>query len=967
MADQQRKVSLIFEANTNQAKNEINGLVQSLQKIQTTPKDIVNVTSIREASKAASELEMHIRKAIDTDTGKLDMSRFAESLSRSNKSLTDYANSLSRIGPTGNQAFMQLARGINSAEVSSVRLTKGMKDFLTTLKNTAKWQISSSIMHGFMGAIQTAYGYAQSLDRSLNNIRIVTGQSTEQMAKFAEQANKSAQTLSTTTTKYTDAALIFYQQGLGDKAVKERTEAVIKMANVTGEAAKDVSSYMTAIWNNFDKGTKPLEYYADVITKLGAATAASSEEIAGGLEKFAAIANTIGLSYEYATSMITTIVDKTRQSEDVVGTALKTILARIQGLNLGETLDDGTTLNKYSDALLRVGVSIKDASGQIKDMDSILDSLGSKWDILSKDTQIALAQVIGGVRQYNQVISIMDNLDAFKSNVNIATNATGSLDEQTKIYAESWEAARNRVTAAAQGIYDAIIDEKVFIQLDDVLVKVLNTIEGIVNGFGGMGGAITTVAGIFMTKFAKQVPVALSGLTQNLSILTGHAENKALSTQSELTQNLVKKRDKATSYQDKTQYESLRQISAMREQLIIKADKMSSKEREAAEALIAQRQAIRDIVDEKSKMLAVEERIENRLGRKAERDLKEYRDNVKIADISSNLKEAEAKRKVGETVDIDALIANNPEQAQEYYQKQYEETMMQVQNNEGLINHFRRNAKRSSMARKSLQTVLDRQVDLEADAQYYQNQAQKAQTKAKEPVPGIGDLKQLALDSAKAQKGLDALNGVKEKLLSKPSQRKNALTEIKESIDVLKKSGKVSADVLKEVEEALSGIGDGAKVSEDQINTLNAALEKAANSQSELVDKINQNRSEMIHTMSDGDEDLYETLTDYDDRVFENEIDRQDIEDIDSIFNRKAVLPLGTTNDPVQNQLSGKDSFIIHSGMDTDFLLILLPIDVLCRRIGDGTMQGQLLSRIHTWLSDRTKSAGRQKTGCKGF
>jgi len=31
------------------------------------------------------------------------------------------------------------------------------------------------------------------------------------MAKFAEQANRSAQVLSTTTRKYTDAALIFYQ------------------------------------------------------------------------------------------------------------------------------------------------------------------------------------------------------------------------------------------------------------------------------------------------------------------------------------------------------------------------------------------------------------------------------------------------------------------------------------------------------------------------------------------------------------------------------------------------------------------------------------------------------------------------------------------------------------------------------------------------------------------------------------
>jgi hypothetical protein len=48
----------------------------------------------------------------------------------------------------------------------------------------------------------------------LNNIRIVTGYSVEDMADFAEEANKAAKALRTTTTEYTNASLIYYQQGL---------------------------------------------------------------------------------------------------------------------------------------------------------------------------------------------------------------------------------------------------------------------------------------------------------------------------------------------------------------------------------------------------------------------------------------------------------------------------------------------------------------------------------------------------------------------------------------------------------------------------------------------------------------------------------------------------------------------------------------------------------------------------------
>ena len=142
---------------------------------------------------------------------------------------------------------------------------------------------------------------------------------------------------------------------------------------------------MTAVWNNFADGSKSLEYYADVITKLGAATAASNSEIAEGIEKFAAISHTVGLSYEYATSALTTVVDRTRQSADVVGTAFKTMFARIQGLKLGETLDDGTTLNQYSQALKAVEIDIKNSNGELKDMDVILDEMGAKWKDLNRD------------------------------------------------------------------------------------------------------------------------------------------------------------------------------------------------------------------------------------------------------------------------------------------------------------------------------------------------------------------------------------------------------------------------------------------------------------------------------------------------------------------------------------------------------------------------------------------------------
>jgi TP901 family phage tail tape measure protein len=186
---------------------------------------------------------------------------------------------------------------------------------------------------------------------------------------------------------------------------------------------------MTAIWNNFADGTKTLEYYADAMARLGADTAASTSEIANGLEKFAAIADVVGLSYETAMASVATVIDKTRQSADVVGTAFKTIFARVQGLSLDGVTDDGVSLNKYSKALEKVGVDVLTASGELRDMDDILNDLGSKWEGLGKETQVAVAQVVGGARQYNQILALMDNWADVQNNINKATSATGELNK----------------------------------------------------------------------------------------------------------------------------------------------------------------------------------------------------------------------------------------------------------------------------------------------------------------------------------------------------------------------------------------------------------------------------------------------------------------------------------------------------------------------------------------------------------
>ena len=521
------RVNLAFTADTKRAQASIQQLQQSLQQISMSGMKGTMTKEMEQASAAAKELSYHLNQAFNAKTGNFDLSRLDRSLKTSGTNIDVLSSKLLGAGATGQQAFIQLAQSIAAAERPMITLSSRMTGLMTTLKNTAKWQISSTILHGFMGAVQQAYGYAQDLNESLNNIRIVTGYNTDRMAQFAEEANKAAKALSTTTTAYTDASLIYYQQGLGDKEVKERTDVTVKLANVSRQSAEEVSSQMTAIWNNFDDGSKSLEYYGDAITALGAKTASSSAEIAEGLQKFAAVSDTVGLSYEYATAALATVVAQTRQSADTVGTAFKTLFARIEGLKLGETLEDGTTFNQYSEALAKIGVNIKDTNGELRNMDDILDDMGAKWKELSRDEQVAVAQKVAGVRQYQQMIALMDNYDTFQENILVAGDSEGTLQKQADIYAESWEAASKRVKASAQSLYSDLIDDDFFIKLNDGLSKLLDSIDAFIDGFGGIGPLILGIGSIMLGVFAHKIPVAINNLKASFNILFRGAANEA--------------------------------------------------------------------------------------------------------------------------------------------------------------------------------------------------------------------------------------------------------------------------------------------------------------------------------------------------------------------------------------------------------------------------------------------------------
>lgn len=150
----QLNIDLNLRANTGSAKASLNELNKTLNQIVSKRSIVVDDKSLQQAQQAALDLQHHLEAATNINTGKLDLQKFSQSLTKSGQSLQGLYNNLSQVGPAGQQAFLSLAQSIAAADASAITLGGKLGGLLTTLKNTARWQISSSILHGFMGAIR---------------------------------------------------------------------------------------------------------------------------------------------------------------------------------------------------------------------------------------------------------------------------------------------------------------------------------------------------------------------------------------------------------------------------------------------------------------------------------------------------------------------------------------------------------------------------------------------------------------------------------------------------------------------------------------------------------------------------------------------------------------------------------------------------------------------------------------------
>ena len=171
----------------------------------------IDARSYNEAVQAARQLHDILNRSFDNDLGVTNIAKFRAELEKSGLNLQTVYRDLSKIGPEGQQAFRDMAASIATSNIQLQKTTGFLDKMATTFMNTIRWSFATTVLNGVTDSLSNAVNYVEKLDTSLNNIRVVTGKSAEDMGTFAKEANKAAQELGASTRDITEGALIFYQ------------------------------------------------------------------------------------------------------------------------------------------------------------------------------------------------------------------------------------------------------------------------------------------------------------------------------------------------------------------------------------------------------------------------------------------------------------------------------------------------------------------------------------------------------------------------------------------------------------------------------------------------------------------------------------------------------------------------------------------------------------------------------------
>lgn len=378
---------------------------------------------------------------------------------------------------------------------------KNVKDSISAIDVAIGHLLASGIME-IGQKIKQGFGFTTELNKSLTDIGMVTNQNQQETDRLGQSYNKLAKELGGTTQAVANASVEFYRQGLSQSEVNERIQQTVKFSKVAGMEFTQSAETLTAVVNSMGVD---ITRVTDVFAYMGDAVATSAEEIGIAFQKVGGIAGTLKVPFEKVASYIAVLSSKTRETSEVIGTAVRSMMMRFQQIKeKGFSEEDGTKINQVAKALSEVGISILDSTGQFKEFSGVMDELGGKWQGLDSKTKAYLSTMMAGTMQGSRFMALMDSYGDTVSLYEESLDSAGTTQQKFDIYLQSTEAYMNRLKTTSEGVWMTLYDGDVVRGAISGLTNLLDVLQWSLDTFGSVPtvlGLVGTALGMTRKEF----------------------------------------------------------------------------------------------------------------------------------------------------------------------------------------------------------------------------------------------------------------------------------------------------------------------------------------------------------------------------------------------------------------------------------------------------------------------------------
>lgn len=519
----------INSINTNTPEKEINELKIALSNLNSSDSQIIRLqNAIEKNGIAISSLKDKYKDLVPENELKIAEDRIntlKNALQQMQTNGGGYSsNGISSMLNDASSSMKSLTNATKNASEEQRLYNKEVVTFGSAFKDVATKVGLFSLVYTGINQIQNAFrNGVQSvidMDGALSNLAKVVDLSESQLTKMRDSAVSMGQALGRSSVEIANAQAEFGRLYKDVDTINDLTQKAILGANVMdGLSSEKVASGLTTIISSMELEAKDAITILDSLNEIQNNFKIQADELLNGLAQVGSVAKTSGVNLQELSGYITAIQIATGESGDSIGNSLNAIFSRVY--------------KKYSEnALDEIGVSVRDLDGNFRSVSDILVDLNSKWGTMNETQKITLAQTVGGVNRYNEIISLMNNFDVALDATGKAMNSLGSATKENEIYLNSIEGRMSSLKATTEGFWYDFISSDLIKGGVSALQLLMSTLGGLQHTFGSLGlsvGALTTGFLLFtnnpLKKFSENV-IKSGSFTQVLSGDLGSLKKK---------------------------------------------------------------------------------------------------------------------------------------------------------------------------------------------------------------------------------------------------------------------------------------------------------------------------------------------------------------------------------------------------------------------------------------------------------